>query len=1057
VNEDDKIVKDKVKYVPGFLRIFIEVLSNAVDNVWRSKYSSNKKYRQTFIEIEVDPSTGRTMVHNNGKPIPIIFNKKEKMLNPELIFGTLLTSSNYDDDQIRGTSGRNGYGVKLTNIFSTIFKVVCNDGEYRFIQTFGDNMSRRNPAKITESKRAPCTKVTYYPDFSRFKGLDKYTDDIISVMKKLAYDAAMFTGITVKFNGDEIFVKTLRNYVDMYPYNTGEILTFKTEDSKVALVGTTEAFYVTFVNGVYTENGGVHYELWRSRIMKEVIKLITKRLKTKMTLRDIKCYFGIFIVCNLVNPEFKGQDKAELTSPPPNVPKTLNLIRVMKWKFLDHLENLLRVRDLKKLKQSDAKKNSHLSVDNLDDANLAGTSHSVKCSLFITEGLSAKTFARRMISNLPEGSDLHGVYPIRGKFLNTRNANTGHIAKNTEVSDLKKALGLKYDVDYANPDNFRTLRYGKLQILADADLDGIHIGGLLINFIHSLFPSLLPLGFVQVVRTPIVKLTIRGNITPIYDQIVYEEVYKKYRQKNIKFSAQYYKGLGTYSPDEIKEYTTHPVYAQVMSDEGCDEAINLAFNDKRSNDRKTWLLNYDRDRLVPIEPGDDLCVSMFVHNELIRFSMDDNTRAIPSLLDGLKPTQRKIIYSTFKRNLDQLLKVAQFAGYVAEHTSYKHGEQSVSEAIIHMGRDFVGSNNIPFFLTKGNFGTRLEGGKDATAPRYIFVRLNPIMKYLFIKDDEQLLDRLDEDGQLVEPKCYLPILPYVLINGASGIGTGFSTDIPCFNPLDVVNAVRHCINDEEWEDIVPWYAGYKGIITPEGKSVTTHGIFEKEWKTHRGFDIARVTELPVGFWTSKFKVLLDKLVHDGKIHSCKKYDNVENFEFHIYYRQSMANNVTWETLRLTRSISLNNMVMFDERDVPHRYESVREIIEEFCKIRLFYYTRRKKILLKNLEEKYMEQEGRVLYIEGVINGEIKLLGQSEKGLIDNLLARKFYKKKNSFDYLLDMPNRTLTSKRVVELKSQLEKIVVSMKELKSKKPKQLWLDDLEMFEKEYKKIYVRKK
>ena len=184
----------------------------------------------------------------------------------------------------------------------------------------------------------------------------------------------------------------------------------------------------------------------------------------------------------------------------------------------------------------------------------------------------------------------------------------------------------------------------------------------------------------------------------------------------------------------------------------------------------------------------------FIDKELILFSRYDNTRSSPCVIDGFKPSQRKVLYGAFKRKLTSEIKVIQFSGYVSEHTAYHHGEASLNGTIISMAQDFVGSNNVNLLVPSGQFGSRLLGGKDAASPRYIYTYLSPITRLIFKEEDDALCRYLVDEGQRIEPDYYLPIIPMVLVNGSEGIGTGYSTTIPNYNPVDIVNYIKSKLN-----------------------------------------------------------------------------------------------------------------------------------------------------------------------------------------------------------------------------------------------------------------------
>jgi DNA topoisomerase-2 len=251
-------------------------------------------------------------------------------------------------------------------------------------------------------------------------------------------------------------------------------------------------------------------------------------------------------------------------------------------------------------------------------------------------------------------------------------------------------------------------------------------------------------------------------------------------------------GLGTSTEKEAKEYfaaiDSHRKRFE-WSGDADGEALELAFSKKRADDRKAWL--------AAVEPGTYLDTSGgvvpivdFVHRELVLFSRADLERSIPSAVDGLKPGQRKILFCAFKRGLTSDVKVAQLAGYVSEHSAYHHGEASLQGAIVGLAQDFVGSNNVNLLVPSGQFGTRLLGGKDAASARYIYTRLAPTTRSLFHPADDALLHYLEEEGQSIEPSWYVPLIPTALVNGADGIGTGWSTFVPNFNPRDLIASIR---------------------------------------------------------------------------------------------------------------------------------------------------------------------------------------------------------------------------------------------------------------------------
>ena len=296
--------------------------------------------------------------------------------------------------------------------------------------------------------------------------------------------------------------------------------------------------------------------------------------------------------------------------------------------------------------------------------------------------------------------------------------------------------------------------------------------------------------------------------------------------------------------------------------------MDLAFNKHKADDRKDWLRQYNREEIIDSKETETSYES-FVNKDLIHFSIYDVERSIPNLMDGLKTSQRKILFSCFKRNLVREIRVAQLSGYVSENAAYHHGEESLNQAIIGMAQDYVSSNNINLLQPNGQFGTRLQGGKDSASPRYIHTCLSPWTNNVYSRDDQPVLDYLDDDGTPVEPTYYAPVVPMVLINGCQGIGTGFSTTVPCFHPLHVADLIEAKINGmdtvytEKLDTLTPWYRGFRGRIIPLGskpyKQFMTFGVYRLvNYKT------IQIDELPIGMWTEDYKEFLETLLFDAK-------------------------------------------------------------------------------------------------------------------------------------------------------------------------------------------------
>jgi DNA topoisomerase-2 len=397
-------------------------------------------------------------------------------------------------------------------------------------------------------------------------------------------------------------------------------------------------------------------------------------------------------------------------------------------------------------------------------------------------------------------------------------------------------------------------------LMTDQDHDGSHIKGLLINFIDSMFPSLLDIpGFLLEFITPIIRCTHKRNKKEeTFFTIPEYESWAAEHNKKSEWEPKYYKGLGTSTKADARRYfgdlATHKKEFEVATTEE-RQLVDMAFSKKRASDRKDWLATYEPGIFIDHNVN-KIKIDDFVNRELMLYSMADNIRSIPSVVDGFKPGQRKVLFGAIKRGKNTEVKVAQFANYVAGLTQYHHGEASVATIVINMAQDFVGSNNINLLVPAGQFGTRHEGGKSAASPRYLFTKMHKITRAIYHPHDDEILHYEIEENKSIEPTWFMPIIPMVLVNGADGIGTGWSTSIPNYNPVDIVENLKRLMNGDEVVKMTPWFRGFKGPIEPatEAGKFVSKGVAEV---TDDGS--IKVTELPVRLWTESFKDNLETM------------------------------------------------------------------------------------------------------------------------------------------------------------------------------------------------------
>ncbi|EME46718.1 hypothetical protein DOTSEDRAFT_87208 [Dothistroma septosporum NZE10] len=1102
-SETESMENRKVTYVPGLYKIFDEILVNAADNKQRDKNMDE-------LRVWIHPEKGVISVKNNGKGIPIEMHEKEGIYIPEMIFGHLLTSSNYDDEEAKTTGGRNGYGAKLTNIYSTEFQLdtVDRKTKQRYRQTWRNNMSTMEKAKIEKVKDTQdYTQITFKPDFRKFK-MDGMDADFEGLVKRRVYDmAGTAKGVKVYLNGERIKIAKFKQYMEMYTKaiknenlaNDGTapeqvILTDSPHERwEIGFAVSDGSFQqVSFVNSIATTSGGTHVNYIAEQICDKLEAHVNKKNKggVKLKKAQIKNHIFLFVNCLIVNPAFTSQTKEQLTTKvsafgsKPTVSEKF-LKDILKTEAVTNIIHFAQQKADKVLAKSDGNRRQRMNNSKLTDANKAGTKDGHKCTLILTEGDSAALLA--LAGRAVVNPDLFGVFPLRGKILNVRDASIDQISKNAEIQNIKKFLGLQHKKDYTDT---KGLRYGHLMIMTDQDHDGSHIKGLLINFLQVQYPSLLRIpGFLMEFITPIVKVW-KGDVkNPKQKRDFFTmpeyEAWRELPGNSKGWDHKYYKGLGTSDTRDAQVYfadlDTHLKQFHAMQD-GEPELIDLAFSKKKADERKTWLGNFVPGTYLDTSASAEITYNDFINKELILFSMADNMRSIPSVIDGLKPGQRKVMYTCFRRNLKKDVKVVELAGSVSGLTAYPYGETSLQQTIIGLAQNFVGSNNMNILEPSGNFGSRLQGGNDAASPRYIYTRLSPLARAIFHQSDEALLTYNTDDGKTIEPEMYVPILPMILINGADGIGTGWSTTVPNYRPEDVIaNLIRRMDgNKDSMIPMQPWFRGWTGETEQLGDERFKFGAAIR--KTGEGE--VQVTELPVRYWTQDFKEKLEDILKAEKVPSFIKdyteYNTPETVNFIIKMEEKKLaehEDKLEDLFKLSKTQATTNLVAFDPQGRIHKYATPLDIMEEFYNVRLQKYDQRKMYLLSEMERELRKFTNQARFISMIIKGELVVSKKKKAVLVAELQKLNFdrfpkvidAKKQGEFeavieedndesddadtaagasdyDYLLGMAIWSLTQERVEKLNRQIGDKENEITELTAKSSKDLWRTDLAALE-----------
>ena len=1074
--------KKTFEMIPGLYKLFDEAIVNCRDHAVRMENAMLMCKPNTmplkYIDVSISDDGVFTFI-NDGNGIDIAEHPDYKLWIPEMIFFHLRTGTNYNKAEKRIVGGKNGFGVKLIFIWSEYgyIETVDHVRQLKYTQKCSDNLNTIEKPVVTKCRTKPYTKIVFKPDYKRL-GISGLTKDMIALLKRRIYDIAAVTSkqVSVKLNSSPIAVKNFQQYVDMYigpKSENARIYEIGNErwEYAVSLSPSDEFQQVSFVNGIYTGKGGKHIEYILNQIVRKLTLYITKKKKVDVKSTSIKEQIFLFVRCDVENPGFDSQTKDYLTTAVSKFGSKCEVSdkfidKIAKMGIMDKACDLTIVKENKTAKKSDGiKSKSVRGIPKLVDANFAGTKQSHECTIIFCEGDSAKA---GIISGLSkEDRNYIGVYPMKGKMFNVRGEALKRINENKEIVEIKQIIGLVTGKEYNSPDDIKAqLRYGKLLFMTDQDLDGSHIKGLGINLFHSQWKSLLMQGIIGFMNTPILKARKGAGEIAFYNDGEYLK-WKKENNDGKGWKIKYYKGLGTSTSKEFKEYFKEKKVVTFTHTENSDDAIDMVFNKKRAEDRKDWLGKYERESYLDTSKV-VITFEDFINYEMNHFSKYDCDRSIPNLMDGFKTSLRKIMYAAFKKKLTSEIKVAQFGGYTSEHSCYHHGEASLMGAIVGMAQDYVGSNNIGLLLPNGQFGTRLAGGKDSASERYIFTQLNPITRKIFPQVDDNVLNYLDDDGTPVEPIYYAPIIPMVLVNGSRGIGTGFSTDIMSYNPIDIINCIRTLLDGKTLvTDLMPYYEGFKGSIS----AITDSKFLIKGKYEHNGDDKIHITELPIGTWTDDYKAELEYMMSDKDKKGKKKSVYVKDYsdmstdkivDITITLQPGILGKLETaivdygcsgieKAFKLITTHTNTNMYMFDSNDELKKYSNAREIIEDYFDVRLKMYDDRKKYIINSLESELIILSNKAKYIQENLSGTIDLRGKSNTMISDLLKSKKYniIDEDGDFKYLVKMPMDSVSQENVEKLMKETGKKEMDLAAIKKTTIQNMWKKELDELEKEY--------
>lgn len=1077
--------KTTINIAKALVVIIDEILTNATDR---------QEYGLKSIHISFDIEYGDIMVRDDGGGFEVAKYKDTDKWIPTIALTEEKSGTNFDDDKQRQGAGRNGYGAKATNVFSKKMTLETLDPERHllFQQSWVDNMSTGTEPKIKKcAKKIGYTEIRFLPDYERF-GMSISDKKDMEVVKNLLYSrafdiiATIGSKISVYFNDSKLPTTNFQDYAKMFSENSWALdnVTEQQWSMRVA---------VTFASHDDEKNAGIHAMVnclrcprgthieWIYRNLKNAINSFyvkTKKIE-KLTITDVKSIFFIILVLEMPNPSYASATKEELTStskeygiewkPSNSFMKNLdkNGLRIL-------MEEKIRQKELGALKSLGSLKNvkskgKMIMSEKYDPATGRGKDPK---TLILTEGDSAKVLAVAGLSVV--GRERYGIFPLRGKLLNPHGKSTKQISENVEIKTIIQILGLR-------PGNttqtVSDLNYQKILLFTDSDCDGAHICSLVINMIHYLFPHILrdcPT-FLQRFATPIIKVWNSQGVEKSFFSLAEKNAWQNsLDNKKYEWKERYYKGLGTSTTREAKLYfhklNDHIIDLQYEGEE-TDNILNIMFAKSESDKRKEFLeMNYDPKASVDYSKS-VISVTNYILQELLHFSWDDNVRSIPHIVDGLKPSERKILYTCLVKNITYDVKVSELSGIASAFSQYHHGEVSLQNTIVGMAQNHIGSNNINLLVPQGQHGSRLNKSTEHASPRYLLTRLSFITRKIFHEDDMPILTHAVEDGKETEPVFFVPVIPMLLVNGACGIGTGWSTSIPGHNPFEIIELLKNYINHQDiiCEDssktLIPWVEGFTGSIERIGTKYVAYG----KWEVDIDKSTIHITELPPGTWTDPYISKLQDLAKGSNPLICEIMNkSTESFvDITILCNSELFPEVKdiIKQFYLSSDIPMGNMRAFcsidenNEKIVPVKFEKVEEIIEKFIPVRLQYYTKRKEYLLKKLSNDALLLKNRVRFIREVIDGTLPIIKMKKTSLIESLQSKNYHNTaystndSNGYDYLLSMHIVSFTKDLVLQLNEKYEKTLFHIEEINNTTEKDFWRKDLIELEDALKKFY----
>lgn len=1103
---------------PALKHMFTEIAVNAADNVSRSRKHGIKP---GSIIINIDSNTieiinfGRSFEVNKMKSK---HEHKGDVWIPSEMFEEITSSSNYDDTVVREEGGKNGTGAGAVNALSEFMEVEIGDSDRKrhfyqkwikpnytaeYYNKHKDGMSpdiaRLLGARLASAPqieenydKKSFVRVKFKPCFARFE-VDNFSDDWIDMFRAEAHYLAYCTLVPVKFNGEWInYTESARSFYKLFDNshsgndwnvkskNKNEVVgkwcfTVYSSDSKVKTT--------SFVNGTPTKDGGTHITELISAITNAYCEYLKEIIykddpsKRRAIIKSVVEHLSFVVKLIVSKPDFNSQTKdkssskvGKLVLKSDHITKVIDLTEEITEKY----KAAKRKEANKKLEEPNKKDNKAVA-SKLEDSNCARKKRwSDENCLNVTEGDTAVPYMQQGLND----SDHNGFLPMRGKCKNVSDCDIDTVMKSPVLLSIIKAMGFIFDRDY----EFSTqgLRYAKIRICTDQDFDGFHIQSLFVNFIATYWPGFIKAGRLSVLNSPIVR-AMNGKAKLSFFSMDEFNEWQKTAKKG--WNIVYCKGLGSSSEAEyiIDDFKNGVNEMVIKWDKNALKNLSLAFSDKTSA-KKQILSTYNGTEYT--KSRTEITVSDLIYYKWAPFAIYNMHRALPLNCDGLKPSVRKVmfvLYNEYKRkNISDESKTTRIgvntlAGQVIKDADYHHGEASLYETITRLARGYTGNSNLPLEFPGGNFGTRLKNGEDRSPARYIKTCPRPYFYHVFRKEDDAILpySTNSDNGLVMDPDHFLPIIPLQLVQNDTGIGSGWSTTIPPYNVDNVIKCLIRLLKgfDVNPDELVPYYRYYTGRVIAKLKNLDTNELIVEKVKGESivvgttgkphiiikavysmkedkdGNLLVKIDDIPPGIAFNDVSAEYDKLKDDGFLLDYTRISNVLRFQANIVISKNGRDSVNSskeleDKLYLRKVITLNNMYLIDYKTkLPKKYNNALEILQDFVDYRLKWYDVRKEYYTKKLKDDLLSLQNQIKMIKLIHNGTISLYNKNntakELEEVANILSS------NKIDYnRIDLKSTSHSVKSLEKYEISVIKIQEQIDQILSQSSSQMMIKEL---------------